>query len=384
MAGDSEESEHEYSEREIDPSKQRYFEPGQGRITGYLSATLGVMSFLGVLCFLYPSYLTTPEFRNSYDVGFLRKLLAASMWASLIFGSFTFIRWKNKTKGAFGLVFTLAAFAMGGWEVQLGELKEAPITLGVDWMVLSMLSASVFVFIEKIVPKYREQAILRPGWRMDMVYFSMNHLLIGVLLLVGNKFAPAAFGWAIHDGFQAWVQSLPLAVQMFMLLFCADFVFYWMHRMFHTYPMLWRFHAVHHCSEHMDWLASSRTHFLETLLDRSMVMVPLYLLGTTEAALNGYAVWVGFQAVFIHANVDVPTGPLKYLLVTPQFHHWHHSSEKPAIDTNYAATFPIYDYVFGTYHMPTEHWPKEYGTITPIPRTFVAQFFYPFSPTDDP
>jgi sterol desaturase/sphingolipid hydroxylase (fatty acid hydroxylase superfamily) len=199
-----------------------------------------------------------------------------------------------------------------------------------------------------------------------------------VLLLVGNKFAPTFFAFAIHDGFQAWVQSLPLAVQVFALLFFADLVFYWIHRIFHTTPALWRFHAVHHSSEYMDWMASSRTHFLETLLDRSMVMVPLYLLGTTETALNIYAVWVGFQAVFIHANVDVPTGPLKYLLVTPQFHHWHHSSEKPAIYTNYGATFPIFDYLFGTYHMPTEHWPAKYGTVTPVPRTFIGMHLYPF------
>ncbi|MCB9675667.1 MAG: sterol desaturase family protein [Alphaproteobacteria bacterium] len=377
-SGDEGSGEYAYPEREIDPSTQKAFVPGEGRISGYISAILGISSFLGVLCFKYPSWLTTPEFRAAYDLTLLRQLLAASIWTSLAFGLFTFLRRQNKRKGATGIAFTLVALAMGGWEVQLGELKEAPFTVGVDWLVLSVLMSSVFVVIEKAWPKYAEQAITRPAWRLDLLYFTMNTLAVGILLLAGNKFAPAAFGWAIHDGFQSWVQSLPLALQVFLLLFCADFVFYWMHRIFHTVPWLWRFHAVHHSTMHMDWLASSRTHFLETLVDRSMVMVPLYLLGTSTEALDIYAVWIGFQAVFIHANVGIPTGPLKYLLVTPQFHHWHHSSQDPALDTNYAATFPWFDWVFGTYHLPEEHWPAAYGTVTPIPETFVGHLVHPF------
>ena len=373
-----------YGEREIDAEAQRSFNPGEGRITGYMSATLGILSFLGVLCFLYPTYLTTPEFRATYDVDMLRKLLATCMWSSLVLGLFTFIRWKNKRKGAVGILFTLAALYLGGWEAQVGSLEEAPVSLGVDWMILAFLVSAVFVFLKKVFPKYEDQAILRPAWRLDLAYFAMNHLLVGVLLMVGNRFAPAAFGWAIHDGFQAWVQSLPTAVQLFMLLFCADFVFYWMHRLFHTVPSLWRFHAVHHSSQHMDWLAGSRTHFLETMADRSMVMVPLYLLGTTKEALDLYAVWVGFQAVFIHANFEFPrvlrplVAPLSYILVTPKFHHWHHSSETPAIDTNYGATFALFDYAFGTAHMPDEHWPVAYGTVSPVPESFTGHFLHPF------
>jgi sterol desaturase/sphingolipid hydroxylase (fatty acid hydroxylase superfamily) len=69
---------------------------------------------------------------------------------------------------------------------------------------------------------------------------------------------------------------------------------------------------------------------------------------------------------------------MRYFFVTPQFHHWHHSSEDPALDTNYAVTFPWFDWVFGTYHLPKEHWPAHYGTVTPIPETFVGHFLHPF------
>jgi lathosterol oxidase len=84
------------------------------------------------------------------------------------------------------------------------------------------------------------------------------------------------------------------------------------------------------------------------------------------------------QAVFVHANVRVKFGPLKYLFTTPQFHHWHHSSDKPAIDTNYAVHLPLFDKLFGTFHMPDEHWPIEYGTTKRLPRGFAGQLAYPF------
>jgi lathosterol oxidase len=229
-----------------------------------------------------------------------------------------------------------------------------------------------------LIPKYEGQAILRPEWQLDLFYFTLNHLLIGVLLIVGNGFAPRVFGWAVNARVQEFVSGLPIAAQLVVLLVCADCVQYFCHRTFHEVPALWRFHAVHHSSEHMDWLAGSRSHFVEILVDRSLVMVPLYLLGADRAALDAYVLFAAVQAVFIHANVRLPFGPLKYVLTTPQFHHWHHSSDKPAIDTNYAVHLPVFDMLFGTFHMPAQHWPVHYGTTKRLPRTFAAQWWYPF------
>ena len=344
----------------------RFLQVGQGRISGYLSAFLGVMSFLTVMCFLYPSYLTTAELRSVYDPNQIRLILRVGICVSLGFG-----------------LFTLGALALGGWSVHGSEVTPREISVGLDWLLLDfLLSVVVFTFIEKVIPKYPEQAILRPEWRLDLVYFAVNHLAISVLLLVGNHFAPMAFGWATNARVQSLVTSLPIWAQFVLLVFAADFVQYWIHRAFHEVPWMWKFHAVHHSSEHMDWLAGSRTHFVETLVDRSLIMVPLYLLGPDKAALDAYVIFAALIAVLIHANVGIPFGPIKYLLTTPQYHHWHHSSDKPAIDTNYSAHVPLWDKLFGTYHMPSEHWPAEYGTTKRLPRTLLAQVVYPFQRTE--
>ena len=101
---------------------------------------------------------------------------------------------------------------------------------------------------------------------------------------------------------------------------------HWTHRAYHEVPLLWRLHAVHHSVKSMDWMAgSSRQHILELIITRSMVLAPIYVLGFSKEAIDAYIVIVGFQAVFNHANVSVRLGPLRYVLVTPNFHHWHHS-----------------------------------------------------------
>ncbi len=370
---------YEYGEREVAPMPERSLRVGEGRISGMISLTLGALAFLGALAWRYPEYLTTAELREVYDVDVLRVMMRVAMWTSIGFGLFNFVRSRGERwMGAVGVGCTLLAYGVGG-ALPERTVEQVGPGIGVDWMVLDLLKSTIiFIFLEKLFPKYREQPILRPEWQLDLGYFAMNHLLIGVLIMVANGFAPQVFGWAVNEHVQRFVSGLWLPAQVLLLMLCADLVQYWLHRAYHEIPWLWGLHAVHHSAEHLDWLAGSRTHLLQTLLDRALVVVPLYLLGPREEALNIYVIIVAFQAVLIHSNIGLRFGVLGYLFVTPQFHHWHHSKDKPAIDTNYAAHLPVLDLVFGTFHMPKEHWPREYGTLKRLPRTFWGQLLYPF------
>ncbi|MFO0676287.1 MAG: sterol desaturase family protein [Polyangiaceae bacterium] len=369
-----------YGERDVAPMPTRELRFGEGRMSATVTLFLGVLSFLAVLCFHFPEYLTTPNLREVYDVDLLRTILRVALTIALVFGVFNVVRaTEHRRMAAVGLLAAGLAVVCGGYQVQGRAVAPQPMFVGVDWFVLDLLgSVLLFVVIEKVIPKYANQAIFRPAWRLDLTYFTINHVLIGLMLIVANGFAPRVFGWAVHEGVRTWMHSLPLPLEVLVLMLAADFVQYWVHRAFHEVPALWRFHAVHHSAEYMDWLASSRTHLFQTLTDRALVMVPLYLLGPSPAALNLYVVVAAFQAVFVHANVSVKFGPLKYLFVTPQFHHWHHSKDKPAIDTNYAVHMPVWDFLFRTFHLPGDHWPKEYGTVHPLPPSLGGQFVYPF------
>lgn len=372
-------SEYQYRERQIEHDAAREFRFGEGKISGYSAVCLGALSLLAVLAYRYPAYLTTIELRQAYDAASLQQVLKYGMYFSLFLGVLTFALGGYRKLGVLGIALTAGAFALGGYNLPIGAVDPQRLSLGVDWLILAFLgSVAIFMTLEKLFPKYRQQATLRPEWGLDLFYFCINHLLISAILIFANNHV-RHFDWAVNVALQQAVQSLPLLAQVALIVLCADFVLYWEHRLYHEVRSLWPIHAVHHSVESMDWLAGSRGHFLQVFSERAMVMVPLYLLGADAEALNVYVTFAALQAILIHANLRFSFGPLKYVFVTPQFHHWHHSSEKPAIDTNYSAHTVLFDRLFGTYHMPAQHWPADFGTTVRLPRTFSGQMLYPIT-----
>jgi len=372
-------NDYQYREREVELDQNNEFRLGEGKISGYSSVFLGALSLLAVLAYLYPAYLTTIELRQVYDAVFLQKVLKYGMYFSLFFGALTFILDKYKRMGSIGIVLTLIAFALGGYTIPVGPVEPIRLSLGVDWLILAFLGSTfIFMTLEKLFPKYKDQVILRSEWGLDLFYFCFNHLMISAILIYANYHA-SHFNWAISLPLQEAIQATPILLQAAVIILCADFVLYWEHRLYHEIPALWPVHAVHHSVENMDWLAGSRGHFFQVFTERAMVMVPLYLLGADKAALDIYVTFAALQAILIHCNLRFSFGFLKYIFVTPQFHHWHHSSEKPAIDTNYSAHTVIFDRLFKTYHMPENHWPADYGTTVKLPTTYIGQLFYPIS-----
>lgn len=373
--------EYQYKSRQVVKDPSREFRFGEGRISGVLALTLGLLSFLAVLAYLYPSHLTTTELRQTYDGEQLQQALRYAMYFSIFFAALTVLlnRGTYKWLGAVGIGFTLVAFALGGYRIPVGPVEPRQLTLGVDWLILAFLgSVAVFMTLEKLFPKYKDQIIMRPEWGTDLFYFCFNHLAISAILIFANYHA-SHFSWAVSPGLQEAVRSIPVLLQVAIIVICADFVLYWEHRLYHEAKTLWPIHAVHHSIENLDWLAGSRGHFFQVFSERAMVMIPLYLLGADQQALNIYVTFAALQAILIHCNLKFSFGPLKHIFVTPQFHHWHHSSEGPAIDTNYSAHTVLFDRLFGTYHMPGDHWPAEYGTTKRLPRTVIGQILYPLT-----
>jgi sterol desaturase/sphingolipid hydroxylase (fatty acid hydroxylase superfamily) len=355
--------------------------PGRGMASGVLALVLGALCFLAVLVFHFPQYLSTPELRRSYDVDLLRVVLYWSMVVSggIAVFNITFGRTRWLSFAAFALV--LLAALLGGHKVPLNDFADGTLYIGLDWFVLDLLgSALVFVFIEKLFALRRDQPVFRAEWQTDLHHFIVNHMAVGFMLLATNLLVHRLFGWAADDGVQAWVRDLPFPVALLLLILLADLVQYWTHRAYHEVPWLWRLHAVHHSVKSMDWLAGSRQHLLEVLITRTVVLAPIFVLGFSKEVIDAYIVIVGFQAVFNHANVSVRLGPLRYVIVTPNFHHWHHAQDDEAIDRNYAAHFAFLDHLFGTAVQSGRAWPARYGVVGDyVPDGFVRQTLFPFT-----
>ena len=353
--------------------------PGQGMISGILALILATLCFLGAIAFHFPEYLTTPELRQRYDVTSIRQLMFWSMVLSGGLAVLNLVLMRSLWLASWTVGLLAVTALLGGHNIPVGEFPADAPYLGLDWLVLGLLgTALVFITIEKIIP-FRDQPVFRPEWQTDLSHFAINHLLVGFTLLVTNFMINNVFGWANYSSLQAWVHGLPLWLAAFLVILVADLAQYWTHRAYHQVPYLWRYHAIHHSTVHMDWLAGSRQHLLETIVTRTAVLLPLYLLGFSKEAIDIYVLIVGFQAVFNHANVSVRLGPLRYIIVTPNFHHWHHARDKEAIDKNYAAHFAFIDYLFGTAVSSDKKWPDRYGVVgSYIPDGYWRQFLFPF------
>jgi len=355
------------------------FRLGEGRLSGALAVALGALSLLAVLCFRFPELLTTPDLRAVYPVPVLRGVLFGALVACLGLAVTSLVLSRRRGLGIGGLALGGAAIALGGAWVPVDAVTASPRYLGLDWFVLDLLLlALVFVPLERFFALRREQRVLRAGFRTDLAHFFVSH--VGVQAIVLLTLAPAAFffRWAVSPGFQAAVAGAPLALQFALAVFLADLFQYGIHRLFHAVPFLWRFHAIHHSSREMDWLAGSPLHLVDIAITRGVSFLPLYLMGFSEPALLAYLVFVSFQAVWIHANLRRRYGWLRHVVTTPEYHHWHHTSEPDAVDKNFAVHLPILDRMFGTLHDPGR-WPRAYGIAgDPVPPGWLAQLVAPF------
>jgi sterol desaturase/sphingolipid hydroxylase (fatty acid hydroxylase superfamily) len=355
-------------------------EGGRGFRSGVIAFVLAALSVLSVIAFHFPEYLTTPDLRNKYDADVLRYVLGGALVVAGGLALYNLIRGRSRWLASWALGLVAVALLLGGPTVQVDDFPDHTPYLGLDFLVLDLLGSSlVFVLIEKLFALRKEQPIFRPQWQTDLVHFAVNHLLVGATLFLINGAIFRLGGGSPSLTLVALWDGLPLWAVLPVLVLVADLAQYWLHRAYHEVPWLWRIHAVHHSASHMDWIAGSRLHLVEVLLTRVVVLAPLHLLGFPRGAIDAYIVIVGAHAVFNHANVSARFGPLSRVIVTPNFHHFHHSQDDVAIDKNYASHYAFLDHLFGTAVKAEREWPERYGVVGDyVPNGFVRQLLFPF------
>ncbi len=359
------------------PREERPFGSGWLSGTGALLASLTSFVAAGILH--WPELLSTPQLHAIETLGWLRPALIVVMTIAYGLALTSLILRENKLLGFVSLGLAMGAALMGGPAASDTLGVETPIYFGLDFFVLNMLfTGFLFVPLERLAPRVKSQTLFRGAWREDLFYFLISSLFIQALAYL--TLAPGhAIESATHfEALRSRIGAQPAWLQVIEIMIFTDFVQYWVHRAFHRYPFLWGFHAVHHSAEAMDWLASSRMHVMEIVVLRALTAIPGLTLGFTPAAIQGYLLIVFVYSSLLHANVGFDFNRIARFVATPRFHHWHHGIDKEAIDVNFAIHFPLFDILFGTFHMPKSAWPSGYGVSEKVPRGFGAQFLYPF------
>lgn len=274
----------------------------------------------------------------------------------------------------------------GGIEHSAGLAAAATVATGVllvacawsrpDVAVGLAVLGALFVPLERRWPII-DQRVLRRGWPTDVVHF------------VVDQVAAAALVAALASMLVPWLEPLlpdldtlvgsPWRLALAAVL--AELAAYWGHRAMHRVPFLWRLHAVHHSSPMMDWLAPSRRHVLDTALSEAACVVPLLAMGLSPPLVVSAFVLRRAQGLFVHANLRIRLPGLRWIVATPEFHHWHHSADPAHYDRNFAGQCPIVDLLFGTLYLSVDRWPASYGLAAgsdPMPAGYLARLHWPF------
>lgn len=241
--------------------------------------------------------------------------------------------------------------------------------------------AAFFFLAERFFP-LRPQSVFRQGFLVDCLYIPIHYILrvvfngtIAVTISgIGQRYLP--------DSMFHVLANQPLGVQVVGVLLMHDFIFYVTHRLKHRWHWWWKLHETHHSSREMDFLSNVRFHPLEKIIDRTIYLLPLLFFGVSENAIFLWASVDVFLGMLNHSNLNWRIGPLIYIFVGPEMHHWHHVRDAKIRECNYGGNFSIFDWIFGTAYLSREN-PGEYGVEdSQYPEgDMIKQFFYAFHPS---
>jgi sterol desaturase/sphingolipid hydroxylase (fatty acid hydroxylase superfamily) len=248
----------------------------------------------------------------------------------------------------------------------VGWLREAVPIAVVSLVVLAVM----FGPLERAFSARAEQGAWREGSAVDLAFFLGQYLVWSALALLALHQVHLAIGGVLQV---QW----PLAVQVVGAVVLGDLFVYWWHRACHAVPLLWRFHAVHHTAERLDWLAAHREHPLDGVTTQLAQNLPAMMLGLSLGEVGALVVFRGMWGAFIHSNVRLDVGWLRFALGAPALHHHHHARDAARV-MNYANLAPWLDVVFGTYERPTGPETYALGVPEPAPRGYVALLLWPF------
>ena len=255
----------------------------------------------------------------------------------------------------------------------LAALLVAVLVRGNAFVGIALLSF-VFVPLEKLFA-LRPQRVFRRGLLTDLTHLLVNNLFVAAATIVLVIAALIPLFWIRSFGVAGY---LPATVAIPLAVVIALAGQYWGHRLTHQVPFLWRFHSVHHSIELMDWVAAGRLHPLDSAFTQAFTVLPLVLLGYEAGVFAGVAVFVTLLAIFQHANVRLRFPVLRWVINTPEWHHWHHAIDDEARDKNFG--LPAIDKAFGAAYMPKGKRPDGFGIHDPVPQVgYLRHLAYPFT-----
>ena len=257
--------------------------------------------------------------------------------------------------------------------------------IGLVVLLRPMAMLALVVLIEAWLTRGRPRAgDWRLAWTARAAFLVVTHLSDMLLGRFVQMPVRPLFDFAGADP-----STLVAAVQMTLLfllsLFVADFFQYWAHRAYHRFPLLWRFHAVHHAPRDLDVLHKFE-HPVEAVFSWFLIAAPANLLiaGTEAHQLSLVAAFFLVRDDIIHTRAPINFGPFGRVLVDNRYHFIHHGRAARHYNCNFAGIFPIIDRLFGTQVKPEPGPLPATGLDDRRPPERLGQYFLASLPRAEP
>ena len=252
-----------------------------------------------------------------------------------------------------------------------------------------LLAAAVILILERMIPADPDQ----PAFSLGLTYDSL-WLIAGLLFQATVVVAYVNGLTSLYQKYFSYLtlaplRQVPAGIRFVLAVFLSDLLAWFQHWLKHKVPWFWQIHAIHHSQPQINQFTDLRFHFLEYIISRPIVLIPLMMLSIEMPTVAAFAFFATWQIRFYHANVRTDLGFLRYIFVTPQSHRIHHSIEARHRDMNFGVMFSFWDRLFRTQCEAAGEYPKTGIEERSFPlekkmdlRSFIAvllrQLFYPF------
>lgn len=244
-----------------------------------------------------------------------------------------------------------------------------------------VLSVFVFIYLERKYPYRPGLKIFREGFWVDLIWYTFIQSYFLQILIF--KYIGEPLDKQLHLSPLHVLASWPLVLQVLFFLVTHDFYIYWFHRWQHHSKILWKTHEAHHSNKEVDWLAGTRSHAVEIIINQTIEFVPIIiLLGPTSPVIPIKALIDAVWGMYIHSNINVKSGKLQYLINGPEMHQWHHADQREVFFANYGTKLAIWDWLFGTAYLPDKK-PHRFGLYYDYPKDYFLQHLFAVKKIDE-
>ncbi len=246
--------------------------------------------------------------------------------------------------------------------------------------ILFFSGAATIIILERLYPYRKGLQFFRDGFWLDFVWYSLIQSYLLKILIFDLIILPVDERFSLSR--LQLISDWHIGWQVLFFLITHDLYIYWFHRLQHTNKILWRTHEAHHSCKNVDWLAGSRSHSVEILINQTIEFAPIILLGANPAVVPIKAMIDAVWGMYIHSNIDVKSGKWQYVINGPEMHQWHHANDRRIFYKNYSTKFAFWDWIFGTAFLPKNEKPGEYGLYYEYPEDYFLQHAYAFKRFD--